>query len=69
MPKPFIRTCAFVALLFVLSGCGVNPVTHKRELQLVSESKEISIGQENYVPGSAVMHAEARHGVQKMETG
>lgn len=32
MPKPFIRTCAVVALLFVLSGCGVNPVTHKREL-------------------------------------
>ena len=50
MPKPFIRRCAVVALLLVSTSCGTNPVTHKRELQLVSESQEISIGQENYVP-------------------
>ncbi|HSM99313.1 MAG TPA: M48 family metalloprotease [Gallionella sp.] len=45
-------TCklAVFALAFSLAGCGTNPVTHKRELQLVSESQEISIGQENYAP-------------------
>jgi predicted Zn-dependent protease len=31
-----------------LSGCGVNPVTGKRELQFVSEAKEIQIGEANY---------------------
>lgn len=46
------NTCKFAvfALAFILVGCGTNPVTHKRELQLVSESQEISIGQESYVP-------------------
>jgi len=46
------NTCKFAvfALVFLLASCGTNPVTHKRELQLVSESQEISIGQENYVP-------------------
>jgi beta-barrel assembly-enhancing protease len=45
-------TCklSIFALIFLLAGCGTNPVTHKRELHLVSESQEISIGQENYVP-------------------
>lgn len=40
---------AVVASLF-LTACGTNPVTHKRELQLVSESQEIDIGQKNYAP-------------------
>lgn len=46
------NTCKFAvfALIFLLAGCGTNPVTHKRELQLVSESQEVSIGQENYAP-------------------
>lgn len=34
----------------VLSGCAVNPVTGKTELNLVPESTELSIGQEQYVP-------------------
>ncbi len=34
----------------ILSGCGINPVTKKRELQLISEQKEIAIGQQNYAP-------------------
>lgn len=34
----------------VLAGCAVNPVTGKRELGLVPESSEISIGQEQYLP-------------------
>ncbi|MCE9551744.1 MAG: M48 family metalloprotease [Betaproteobacteria bacterium] len=32
------------------SACGTNPVTKKREFQLVSESQEISIGKQNYGP-------------------
>ncbi|MFZ2982674.1 MAG: M48 family metalloprotease, partial [Sphingobium sp.] len=34
----------------LLSACGTNPVTGKRELQFVSESQEIAIGQQNYAP-------------------
>ena len=32
------------------SACGTNPVTKKREFQIVSESQEISIGKQNYGP-------------------
>ncbi len=39
----------FVATM-ILSACGTNPVTHKSEFQFVSESKEIAMGQQNYVP-------------------
>ncbi len=35
---------------FLLSACGINPVTKKRELQFISEQKEIAIGEQNYVP-------------------
>lgn len=34
----------------ILTGCGVNPVTGKQELQFVSESSELQIGQQNYAP-------------------
>ena len=50
MLKPDNCTLAVFALIFLLAGCGTNPVKHKRELQLVPESEEISIGQKNYVP-------------------
>ncbi|MGD8570341.1 MAG: M48 family metalloprotease [Gammaproteobacteria bacterium] len=36
--------------LLSLAGCGTNPVTGKTELQLVSETQEVNIGRENYVP-------------------
>lgn len=39
-----------VVAAVVLSACGTNPVTHKTEFQFVSESKEIDMGQQNYVP-------------------
>lgn len=39
---------AFAFLM--LFGCGVNPVTHKREIRLVSESQGMTIGQKNYAP-------------------
>lgn len=38
------------SLSLLTTACGTNPVTHKRELQLVSESQEISIGKQNYGP-------------------
>lgn len=37
-------------LVLALAGCGTNPVTHKREFQLISESQEIEIGKKNYAP-------------------
>jgi predicted Zn-dependent protease len=43
----------FLSLLLIplfLSGCATNPVTGKKELSLVSESKEIQIGEQQYAP-------------------
>jgi predicted Zn-dependent protease len=48
-----MRKTLTICLLLVaaaLSGCAVNPVTGKTELNLVPESTEINIGQEQYVP-------------------
>ncbi|MDO9204998.1 MAG: M48 family metalloprotease [Methylotenera sp.] len=39
-----------IASTLFISACGTNPVTHKREIQFVSESQEISIGKQNYAP-------------------
>jgi beta-barrel assembly-enhancing protease len=47
---------ARVAVLFtlvatlVLGGCGVNPVTGKKEIQFVSEAQELQIGASQYAP-------------------
>lgn len=41
---------SLILIAFILSTCGVNPVTKKRELQFVSEEKEIAIGAQNYAP-------------------
>jgi predicted Zn-dependent protease len=46
-----MRKLAFLLLPVVLFyGCAINPVTGDRELSLISESQEISIGQKNYGP-------------------
>ncbi len=45
-----VRPLLYVLLIGTLTTCGVNPVTKKRELQLVSEEKEIAIGSQNYSP-------------------
>ena len=37
-------------LAITLAGCGVNPVTGKREIQFVSEAQEVQIGEQNYSP-------------------
>ena len=50
VPKP-VRLCvAVVSLAALLSGCGVNPVTGKKEIQFVSEAQELQIGEKNYAP-------------------
>jgi tetratricopeptide (TPR) repeat protein len=42
----FLRV--ILAPLIFLLGCGTNPVTGKSELQLISESEEIAIGEQYY---------------------
>ena len=44
-----IWSALFLASL-ILTGCAVNPVTGKHELSLISEDREIQMGQENYAP-------------------
>jgi len=39
-----------LAILSTLSGCAVNPVTGERQLSLIPESQELSLGAEQYVP-------------------
>lgn len=49
MHKPTSILLAMIsAMTLALTGCGVNPVTGKKEMQLVSEQKEIEIGQQYY---------------------
>jgi len=46
----FTRLTATLVMLATLAGCSVNPVTGERQLSLVSESQELSIGAEQYTP-------------------
>ena len=41
---------AVLLTTFVVSGCAVNPVTGKKELSLISEEQELSIGKQQYSP-------------------
>jgi len=50
MKKTIFHYASLPLILFLFVGCGANPVTGKRELQIISESQEVSIGQENYLP-------------------
>ena len=43
-------TIVTAALCALLSACGVNPVTGKKEIQFVSEAQEKEIGEKNYSP-------------------
>jgi beta-barrel assembly-enhancing protease len=45
----FVLTLTLITL-GALSGCGVNPVTGKKEIQFVSEAQELQIGAQNYSP-------------------
>jgi len=49
-PLHQFRTAALAAIALLLAACGTNPVTGKREIQFVSTSQEVSIGQQNYAP-------------------
>lgn len=50
-PDKIFFSIAFVLLASaVFSGCASNPVTGKTELHLISESQEVNIGAENYLP-------------------
>ncbi len=41
-------------LIFILPGCATNPVTGRPELNLISESREIQLGRENYGPSRQI---------------
>jgi beta-barrel assembly-enhancing protease len=45
-----LRTLVLVIVGLALGGCGVNPVTGKKELQFVSEASELQIGATQYAP-------------------
>lgn len=40
----------FIPVLLILSSCARNPVTGKREVAFISEDRELSIGEESYLP-------------------
>ncbi len=44
------RPLVALAAALALAGCGVNPVTGKKEVQFISETQEIAIGQRHYAP-------------------
>ena len=41
---------AIVCSVVWLTGCGVNPVTGKKEIQFISEAQEVKMGQQYYSP-------------------
>lgn len=46
----YLSLALITSIMLLPSACGTNPVTKKREFQIVSESQEISIGEKNYAP-------------------
>ena len=40
----------FFIIIGLTSGCSINPVTGKKELSLVGEQQELSLGANNYLP-------------------
>ena len=48
--RPSLVALAALALCAALTGCGVNPVTGKQEIQFVSENQELQIGATQYAP-------------------
>ncbi|MBL3558187.1 MULTISPECIES: M48 family metalloprotease [Marinobacter] len=45
-----LRYLTVIIVLAILSGCSTNPVTGKKQLSLIPESQELSIGSEQYKP-------------------
>lgn len=53
-PRPslhVLKALALLPILALIAGCATNPVTGKKELNLISEDREIAIGTQNYIPG------------------
>ena len=48
-PKRFASLLALLPAL-LLTACGVNPVSGKTEIQLISAAQEVKIGEQNYAP-------------------
>jgi predicted Zn-dependent protease len=40
----------WTSLIILVTACGTNPVTGKREIQFVSEGQEVQMGQQAYAP-------------------
>jgi beta-barrel assembly-enhancing protease len=45
-----LNIVSLILVAIIVTACGINPVTKKKEFQFVSEQQEISIGQQNYSP-------------------
>ena len=43
-----------VLLAAALTGCATNPVTGRKEIQMISEGQEIQLGQQYYAAVAAV---------------
>jgi len=63
------RAPGLAALAIAVSTCATNPVTGKRELSLVSESQEISMGRQYAAQVSQEMGVYADSGVQAYVSG
>ena len=48
--RVFLNGLRAASLCVLLTGCATNPVTGRRELQLISQDEEISIGAKSYGP-------------------
>ena len=45
------RSVALLIVAVALTGCATNPVTGRKEIQMVSEAQEVQIGEQQYGPG------------------
>lgn len=45
-----MRVLVSLVTLALLTACGVNPVTGKKEIQFISEAQELQLGEQNYAP-------------------
>lgn len=60
MRKLFIL---FALCSITLYGCAVNPVTGRKQLGLVTESQELQIGSQQYMPSRQMQGAVAMAGI------
>ena len=67
--KTAFRGITPVALMSILATCATNPVTGKREISLISESQEISMGQEAAKEVTASIQPVADDALQRYVSG